>query len=153
MQLLIELKSYNDDGKRLAKEIIELLQHHDMSNHIIMMSLNYAEINFLKQNYPDVMAGFLASAALGDLTRLDVDFLAVSLGMLTDTMIATLHSADKKICVWTIDDKQTMSMLIDRGVDCIITNTPESLVQVLQERSELSNVERLLLRSQHIYNN
>jgi glycerophosphoryl diester phosphodiesterase len=153
MQLLIELKSYNDDGNRLAKEIIELLQRQDMSNHIIMMSLNYTEIKFLKQNYPDVMAGFLASAALGDLTRLDVDFLAVSLGMLNDTMIATLHSADKKVCVWTIDDKQTMSMLIDRGVDCIITNTPERLVQVLQERSELSNAERLLLRSQHIFNN
>ncbi len=152
MQLLIELKSYNDDGPRLATEIIELLERHDMSDQIIMMSLVYAEIKFLKQNYPAVKAGFLASAALGDLTQLDADFLAVSQGMLTDSMIATLHSADKKICVWTIDDKQTMSMLIDRGVDCVITNTPEKLVEVLQERRELSNAERLLLRSKHLYN-
>jgi hypothetical protein len=39
-----------------------------------------------------------------------------------------------------------MSLLIDRGVDGIMTDDPALLVEVLRQRAELSDLERLLLR-------
>ncbi len=39
-----------------------------------------------------------------------------------------------------------MSLMIDRGVDNIITDLPGELVALLEERSQLSAVERFLLR-------
>jgi glycerophosphoryl diester phosphodiesterase len=149
--LFIELKSYDDDGERLARDVVALLQRHDWQGHAIIMSLNYAEIHYLKEYYPQVQAGFLASAALGRLTRLDADFLAVSAGMLSDALITSLHAGGKKVCVWTIDDPEAQSALIDRGVDCIITNRPELLVEVLAQRRGLSTLERLLLRYRQVY--
>ena len=151
LELVIELKSYDDDGERLAREVIGLLQRHGVADRAIVMSLNYSEIRYFKQHYPEVRAGYLASAAIGDLTRLNADFLAVSQGVLSDAMITTLHGAGKKVCVWTIDDKPTMSSLIDRGVDCLITNYPGRLTELLAERRELSNVERLLLRYRQLF--
>jgi hypothetical protein len=61
------------------------------------------------------------------------------------------RSMSSKVCVWTIDDPGMMSTMIDRGVDCIITNTPKRLVEVLAQRRGLSTLERLLLRYRQVY--
>ena len=61
------------------------------------------------------------------------------------------RSMSSAVCVWTIDDPEMMSTMIDRGVDCIITNTPERLVEVLVQRQALSTLERLLLRYRQVY--
>jgi hypothetical protein len=36
--------------------------------------------------------------------------------------------------------------MIDRGVDGILTDYPETVVEVLEQRAELSDLERLVLR-------
>ena len=98
-----------------------------------------------------VITGFVASAALGNISKLNVDFLAVSGALATNTLIATAHSQGKQIYVWTIDDPREMFTMIDRGVDNIITNDPGALVSVLEERAELENAERILLRFKSLF--
>ena len=51
--------------------------------------------------------------------------------------------------VWTINDRQAMHRMIDRGVDNIITDRPAELAAVLRERAALSDVERLALQFGH----
>ena len=46
-----------------------------------------------------------------------------------------------------------MSLMVDRGVDNIITNDPATLVGVLEERAALNNAERILLRFRNLYSN
>ena len=47
--------------------------------------------------------------------------------------------------MWTINDTVTMSRMIGRGVDSIITDDPALGRSVLKARERLSSVERLLL--------
>ncbi len=47
--------------------------------------------------------------------------------------------------MWTVDDAATMSTMIGRGVDCLITNDPALARRVIAERAEMSVPERLLL--------
>ena len=47
--------------------------------------------------------------------------------------------------VWTVNTRKEMRRLIDLGVDNIITDRPEVLRALLDERAALSDVERLLL--------
>ncbi len=47
--------------------------------------------------------------------------------------------------MWTVNDKVTMSTMIGRGVDGLITDHPALARAVLAERAEMSPVERLLL--------
>ena len=77
--------------------------------------------------------------------------MAVSKGKATSTLIASVHAVDKEVFVWTVDKRKTMSLMIDRGVDNIITNRPARLVELLHERAELGNVERILLRFRGLY--
>jgi glycerophosphoryl diester phosphodiesterase len=55
-----------------------------------------------------------------------------------------MHRANKEIYVWTVDDPITMSSLINRGVDGLITNLPEVARSVLMQRSNMSSSDRLL---------
>ena len=85
------------------------------------------------------------SAALGDVTRLNVDVLSVRTGLITDTLLDRADGAGQEVhgCR-TIDDRATMASLIDRGVDGIITNDPATAVSVRAERQSLPVWQRLV---------
>lgn len=51
--------------------------------------------------------------------------------IITKKLINFIHSQNKKIHVWTIDDKIEMQRLIDLGVDGIMTDRPSVLKEVL----------------------
>ena len=49
--------------------------------------------------------------------------------------VAAAHRAGKQVHVWTIDDPDDMHRLLDLGVDGIVTDRPDVLNRVLEERS------------------
>jgi glycerophosphoryl diester phosphodiesterase len=51
--------------------------------------------------------------------------------------VADAHANGMAVHVWTVDDAATMNMLLDIGVDGIMTANPTVLEQVLQERGTL----------------
>jgi glycerophosphoryl diester phosphodiesterase len=150
-RLLIELKSYSPQPDALLADVVQTLRARGLLERAVVMSLNYPEVQAIQRLEPRLAAGFVATASLGDISRLDADFLAVPLSQATDALIGAAHAQGKEVYVWTVDDPRQMSRALDRGVDNIITNDPAALVRVLQERSTLSNAERLLLRYQSLY--
>lgn len=52
----------------------------------------------------------------------------------TAEMIESAHALGIKVIPWTVDDKPTMSYLIELGIDGLITNYPDRLRDVLQAR-------------------
>ena len=150
-KLIVELKSYRGDSDQLVADVVQMFRSHDLFSDAVIMSLEYSEVQQVERLDPMITTGFVASAALGNISKLNVDFLAVSKAMATNTFVATAHSQGKQIYVWTIDDPGEMSTMIDRGVDNIITNDPRALVGVLEERAELGNAERILLRFKSLF--
>lgn len=82
---------------------------------------------------------------MGDLTRIDVDFLAVNAPLATRRLIRSAHRRGKQVFVWTVDDAAQMSAMISRGVDGIITDEPARARAVLKARATMSAVERLIV--------
>lgn len=58
----------------------------------------------------------------------------VTVQLVTPRTVAAVHAADRKVHVWTIDDKDAMHALLDLGVDGIITDRPDLLKGVLHTR-------------------
>ena len=87
---------------------------------------------------PEWKAGLLMSVAAGDLNKLPVDFLAVNAGFANRQIIRRAHTHGKEILVWTVNDAPTMSALISRGVDGLITDEPALARSVLEERAQIS---------------
>ena len=143
-RLIVELKYYGHD-EQLEQRVIHLIEQARMQDDTMIMSLEYAGIQKVRALRPNWNVGLLSARAVGDLTRLDADFFAVSLALASPALVRAAHGAGKEIFVWTVNDALSMSQLMSMGIDGIITDEPRLGREVLTTRAELSSVQRLLL--------
>jgi glycerophosphoryl diester phosphodiesterase len=145
-RVVIELKYYGHD-QQLEQRVVDIVERAGMVNDVAIMSLKYEGIRKIRTLRPDWVIGLLSAKAVGNLARLDVDFLAVNMGMATPRFVRRVRSAGKQVFVWTVNDPVSMSRMMSLGVDGIITDEPEMARSVLADRSDLSSVERLLVHT------
>jgi len=145
IKLNIELK-FNGHDDQLVRQVVEVVRAHGFESRCVITSLTLDGVIEAKRLDERLPVGHIFFRALGDVTRLDVDFLSLNADQVDDPLVASAHDAGKQIHVWTVNDPRRMSPMIDLGVDNIITDEPAMLVDVLAERAELSDVERLLLK-------
>ncbi|MDX2417971.1 MAG: glycerophosphodiester phosphodiesterase, partial [Xanthomonadales bacterium] len=143
-KLIVELKYYGHD-QQLEQRVIDLIEAVGMQDDTMIMSLEYAGIQKVRALRPNWKIGLLSARAIGDLTRLDADFLAVNMSMASPALINAAHGAGKELFVWTVNDALSMSQMMSIGVDGVITDEPLLGREVLTVRAELSSVQRLLL--------
>ncbi|MDP6582763.1 MAG: hypothetical protein QF681_19080, partial [Vicinamibacterales bacterium] len=62
---------------RLEERTIEIVESLDMSDEVVVMSLKYPAVEKMRELRPDWTLGLLAATFVGDLSKLDADFLAV----------------------------------------------------------------------------
>jgi glycerophosphoryl diester phosphodiesterase len=144
--VLIELKYYGHD-EDLERRVVEVVEATDVASSVAVMSLEDTGIQKIRALRPDWTVGLLSAVAVGDLASVDVDFLAVNMGMATPGFVRKAHNAGKQVFVWTVNDPVSMSRVMSFGVDGIITDEPEMARRVLNERATLSPVERLLIHT------
>jgi len=150
VKVVIELKYYGHD-EQLEQRVIDIVEQLGMVDQTAIMSLKYTAIQKMRKLRPDWTLGLLSATAIGDLSRLDTDFLAVATSLASPGFIKRAHQAGRKVLVWTVDDQITMSRMISMGVDGLITNEPEMARQVLSERADMSTVERLLIHATQLF--
>ncbi|WP_371810007.1 glycerophosphodiester phosphodiesterase family protein [Ruegeria sp. HKCCD7319] len=143
-KVLIELKYYGHDVD-LENRVINLVEELGMQDDIATMSLKYPAVQKMKKLRPDWRSGVLAATAVGDLSGLEGEFVAVNAGMVTPGLIRKVQDADKDIYVWTVNDPLQMSKMASMGVDGLITDRPAMSNEVLRVRAEMGPGERLLL--------
>ena len=68
----------------------------------------------------------------------NADFVAVNASFADRRFVRSAHDAGKKVYVWTVNDAPTMSAMMSRGVDGLITDKPALVRSVLELRSKLS---------------
>lgn len=143
-RLVIELKYYGHDVQ-LEQRVVELVEAAGMADRVAVMSLKLKGVQKIQALRPKWHAGLLAVTALGDITRLDVDFLAVNQAKANAAFIRRAHKAGKSVFVWTVNDALSLSHWMSMGVDGIITDEPALARDILNQRANLSAPERLLL--------
>ncbi len=140
----IELKYYGHD-EQLEQRVADIVEAHGMSSDVVAMSLKMDGVKKMKSIRPDWMVGLLMSVSAGDLKKLEADFLAVNAGFANRRLIRSAHDNGKEVYVWTVNDAPTMSAMIGRGVDGLLTDKPALARSVLEQRAQMSAPERLLL--------
>ena len=143
-RILIELKYYGHDD-RLEERVAQIVEQTGMAADVMIMSLKRSGVNKMRELRPDWPMGILAARAIGDLTALDAEFLAVNTGQVSGKLLRRAHDAGKKVFVWTVDDPRAMSRMVSMGVDGLITNEPALAREVMEARADLSLSERLLV--------
>ncbi len=142
---MVELKYYGFDPA-VAETVVEAIYDHGVEDDVLVMSLSLQAIRQMSRIAPELPLGYVSAFAVGDISRLPVDFLAVSGPSISSSLMRRADEAGMEVHAWTINDLGTMVDLIDRGIDGLITDDPALAVRVRDEMAELTPAERLLLR-------
>jgi glycerophosphoryl diester phosphodiesterase len=142
--VVIELKYYGHD-RNLESRVVDIVEQTGMESDIMIMSLKIDGLRKAAALRPTWTRGLLNTASIGDLTRLDLDFLALNSLAASPTMIKRAHKQGMKVYVWTINDPVQMSVMMSRGVDGIITDEPALARQVIEWRKQLGPFGRLVV--------
>ena len=140
----IELKYYGHD-KQLEERVAQIVEQHGMASQVVIMSLKIDAVEKMKSLRPAWKVGLLMSVSAGGLENIDVDFLAVNADFVNRPFIRAAHDLNRKVHVWTVNDAASMSAMMTRGVDNIITDKPALAKSVLKQRAKLNAPQRLLL--------
>jgi glycerophosphoryl diester phosphodiesterase len=95
--------------------------------------------------------GYLSAVGLGRLTRLDVDFLAVSMREAKTALPRRAGRKNMPVYVWTVNDVDKMLDTLELGVDGMFTNDPALAAEVIANVAKLLPAERLMLRFRHLW--
>jgi glycerophosphoryl diester phosphodiesterase len=111
----------------------------------VITSLSVPALAAVRRIEPERPIGIVLSASLGDVSRLDVDFYSVPVGVATPAFIADAARQGRGVQVWSVNDSDTMTRLALRGVDGVIVHDIPPMRERLDELAELEPLERLLL--------
>ena len=111
---------------------------------VLVVSFNPSSITASKVLAPHVPTGFLTTDLVDPREALAF---AVSAGHdmvlpgtrasipAGESFVEQVHAAGLRIGTWTVDEPETMRMLLDRGFDAVASNDPEMALAVLAERN------------------
>ena len=142
--IIIELKSYGH-GHMLEQRVVDLVEASGSVEEVQCMSLKAEIVARLKKLRPQWRVGLLLSLVVGDVRGIEADFLAVNARFATSRMVQEAHEANKLLYAWTLNDPVSVSKMVGRGVDGVITDYPRMAKSVLVQRAELNFVQRLLV--------
>lgn len=145
IRLSIELKYYGSGDSHLAAAVAQLLDAKGFVEHCDVISLEYKGLAQTRKINPHIRLGYLVSASIGELTRLDIDFLSVSTSVLNRSL---RNKADKRgltIACWTVNKRDDMIRMIVAGADDLVTDNPTLAVETIQWYQERSDPEIVLL--------
>jgi glycerophosphoryl diester phosphodiesterase len=150
IHLNVELKPHGkSDEEELTKKVIAAIRGAKMVSQCRICSQSYAAIQLARKLEPAMPIGFIAATSVGDLTKLDVDFLMIKHNLATRDFVDRAHARGIQVHAWTVNDPQLVAPLLDAGVDNLITDDVVAIWQKVEEVRELDPVERLMLRVRH----
>jgi glycerophosphoryl diester phosphodiesterase len=144
VRVVVELKSYGH-SERLEERVVEIVEAAGVANETIFMSLDHDMTRRLKQLRPSWTVGVLVAKAIGDLTSLGADFLAVEASLATRAFVRRAHRAGQQVYVWTVNDPAWMFASMANGVDGVITDHPDVARDVVERRGRMSDAQRMLV--------
>ena len=149
---ILEIKPSGDLGREACAKLAEILEKYPAykSNMVIGTFNDEIELE-LKEKYPDILRGApMGSAAKFVFTQYfgvnifdNGDFACLQIPMSYDVgvevplcsvgLVKRAHRRNIAVQYWTINDADDMRRLIEMGVDCIMTDDPMLMKEILEE--------------------
>ncbi len=142
--LNVELKSLRGDEERLAAAVVASLRAYGDTRSVVT-SLSVPALAAVRRADPSRPIGIVLTASLGDVSRLDVDFYSVPVGVATPAFLAAAARQGRGVHVWSVNDPDMMIRLALRGADGVIVHDVQPMRERLDELTKLEPLERLLL--------
>lgn len=137
--LNLELKNYEVFYEGLEQRVIDAVCAHQMQDRVFVSSFNHISMQQFKTLCPEIGTGLLYDKPYLDMDqyirRSNADSMHPRYMLLQyqPELVALYHGNGMKINTWTVNDEENMRDMMERGVDCIISNHPDLLCRVADE--------------------
>lgn len=140
----------NIEIKQAEPSIIEpfcqMIRDHQMENQVLVPSFNQESVKEFRQACPEVATSageseviaffvlsklFLENIYSPKATALQVPETRSGLTVLTQRLIDAAHRRNLEVHPWTVDETEDMQRMLDMGVDGIITDRPDLMMELL----------------------
>lgn len=138
MGVFVELKGVSAN-ERMANDVVKMIKATGMQNNVVITSLDYKLISYVKDKYPAIKTGYLYFFSIGETPKLKSNILVMEESEATPEKIDAIHQAGKKAIVWTVDSDDSIKKFASSDVDGIITDRVEAVEQALKERNKESD--------------
>ena len=149
---IVEIKDSGERGAQACAILYEVLENYPEYKDRVVVGTFHDEVeNELREKYPDLLRGapmgtaakFILTQYLGINIFDDGSFACLQIPMSYDigidlpldesTLVNRAHRRNIAIQYWTINEEEDMRRLIELGVDCIMTDNPELLSEIIEE--------------------
>jgi len=142
-QLLInvELKVPPRENRGLEAAVVALVEQHGLSDRVLISSFNPYALRRVRRLHPQLPLGFLyGSDPLSRLARalmwlmrdLRPEAAHPFWTLIRPATVRRAHAQGRRMVAWTVDEPDVMRLLVEWGVDAIISNRPDRLRHVLE---------------------
>lgn len=137
----VELTNYNTPRDHLVESVCILVKKFGLQSRVLFSSFLPSNLSSARSYLPEVPTGMLALNGLMGLWSRSFGFafgrydaLHPNLKDATQQRIYFVHRLNRRVHVWTVNDKADMLRLFKWGVDGIFTDDPQLAVQVRGEK-------------------
>jgi glycerophosphoryl diester phosphodiesterase len=150
IRLNVELKPHGkSDALELTRRVIDELRRAQIVDRCRLCSQSYESLQLAREIEPGLEVGYIAATAVGELTKLDINFLMVKSSLATRSLVERAQLGQIAVHAWTVNDPSLVAPLLDVGVANLITDDPALIRARLDELSAMGTIERLLLRARN----
>ncbi len=150
MKYNIEIKSDPDydggiegqdwpDYREFTDLCMEMLDARGLGDRLIIQCFDERALNYIHQKYPGHILAYLVEDYEKDydeyMSKLEFkpEWLSPPHENVDQELMERAHKDGMKVVTWTVDDKEEMRRLIGLGVEGIISNYPDRLMEVVKE--------------------
>lgn len=140
-RIYIELKGHRTDKEPLLEATLALICERQMEYAVTLLSFDHELIKRVKQVAPRLRTAatfgltgrrlISARAIITAARRVETNEVALHYALATRRAITALHAAGFAVSAWTANSKRLMQRLAASGVDAVMTNFPDRLIDVL----------------------
>lgn len=127
VRIFIELKVDTDS---INNSVLELIETYDLTQDVVIMSFKKDQLIKIKTLKPEMQTLLLLSSFYGDMNllvkdeRIDMFGFSEILFNENPIYVELIHQNSKKIYAYTINDENTISDVVNKDADGIITDRP-----------------------------
>lgn len=148
---IIEIKNDGELGKKGVDILYKILEERDLVDNVVFGTFHKEISAYVDDNYPDLARStsinealefWFAALADSDSYEPACDILQIpycapfknlGINMATAKVINYAHKHNMAVQYWTVNDEEDMEYLVSIGADCIMTDYPDKLYEIVNE--------------------
>ena len=132
----IELKTGVYEYHTIEQRVIDMVREFGLSDKIIFSSFNHFTVKRCEEIAPEIKRGFLSGDWLYDFGKYTAERNVQCCHpwhvSLSEETVKEMHDAGREINTWTVNEYEDIKKLSAWGVDSLIGNFPDRMIEVLR---------------------